>query len=246
MRCLYADGVTVSPPSSGTGIVRVGGIDFGTKAVHAVFLTGTHEAVPVVEHAHLAIGDRGQAELERLCAEASHVGIDAPDRQTAGCPLPGVRPARCAEVALAATHHGLAERMVGGPVSMLTPSAGHPFPARLAWMKAGFALWDRLRSRCGSVHFFETYPSGSFNRLARTARPAVTLKPRGTAVGIAQRVALLEPLVERPAFVEMWGLDGVDALAAALAAYRVATGGGFVVAEHGHDGSDGSQITLIA
>ncbi|HXQ60147.1 MAG TPA: DUF429 domain-containing protein [Acidimicrobiales bacterium] len=228
------------------GIVRVGGIDFGTKAVHAVFLTGAVDALPAVEHVHLAIGDRGQAELERLCADASHVGIDAPDRQTAGCLLPRVRPARCAEVALAATHHGLAERIVGGPVSMLTPSTGAPFPARLAWMKAGFVLWDRLRSRCGSVQFFETYPSGSFTRLALTARPAVRLKPRGTAFGIAQRVALLEPLVMHPDFLEMWGLDGVDALAAALAAFRVATGQGVVVAEHDHHGHDGSRITLIA
>jgi hypothetical protein len=211
-----------------------------------VFLTGSGDDAPFVEHVHLAIGDTGQAQLERLCAGVSHVGIDAPDRQTAGCPLPRVRPARCAEVALAASHHGLDERIVGGPVSMLTPSAGAPFPARLAWMKAGFTLWDRLRSQCRSVEFFETYPSGSFTRLARSARPSVTLKPRGTALGIAQRVALLEPLVERPDFVEMWGLDGVDALAAALAAYRVATGQGFVVAQHNHDGNDGSRITLIA
>jgi hypothetical protein len=226
--------------------VRVGGIDFATKAVHAVFLTGSGDGVPCVETVHLAIGDRGLEELERLCGDASHVGIDAPDSQTTGCPLPRVRPARCAEVALAATHHGRAERIVGGPVSMLTPSIGAPFPARLAWMKAGFVLWERLRDRCRSVQFFETYPSGSFARLALTARPAVRLKPRGTAYGIAQRVALLEPLVERPDFLEMWGLDGVDALAAALAAYRVARGTGFVVAEHDHPGHDGSRITMVS
>ena len=211
-----------------------------------MFLAGGADGLPYVEQVHLCVGQNGQAELERLCCGVSHVGIDAPDRQTAGCPLPRVRPARCAEVALAATHHGLSERIVGGPVSMLTPSAGAPFPARLAWMKAGFALWGRLRSQCPSVEFFETYPSGSFTRLARLAPMRVALKPRGTALGIAQRVALLEPLVRRPDFVEMWGLDGVDALAAALAAYRVASGRGFVVAEHGHDGSDGSRITLIA
>ncbi|HVC68863.1 MAG TPA: DUF429 domain-containing protein [Acidimicrobiales bacterium] len=237
----------MDPPSDAdNGTIRVGGIDFGTKAVHAVFLTGVNGDRPVVEDVHLSIGESGLARLERLCAQASHVGIDAPDRQTAGCPLPKVRPARCAEVALAATHHGREDRLLGGPVSMLTPSAGASFPARLAWMKAGFTLWERLRSQCRSVQFFETYPSGSFTRLALTARPAIKLKPRGTAVGIAQRVALLEPLVERPDFVEMWGLDGVDALAAALAAYRVARGQGFVVAEHGHPGSDGSRITLIA
>jgi hypothetical protein len=237
--------VTATAPQSDDRIISVGGIDFGTKAVHAVFLSGTGDGRPRVERVHLAIGDSGLDRLEELCAGVSHVGIDAPDRQTAGCPLPGVRPARCAEVALAATHHGRHERMAGGPVSMLTPSAGSPFPARLAWMKAGFKLWDRLRSHCGSVEFFETYPSGSFTRLASQAQPSVRLKPRGTALGISQRVGLLQPLVERTSFIEMWGLDGVDALAAAVAAYRVASGHGFVIAEHGHEASDGSRIILI-
>jgi hypothetical protein len=238
----------MSAPATGPSrqTIRVGGIDFGTKAVHAVFLRGADAGPPSVERVHLAIGETGLDELQTLCAELSHVGIDAPDSQTAGCSLRGVRPARCAEVALAASHHGLEKRMVGGPVSMLTPSAGATFPARLAWMKSGFKFWDRLTAHCPSVEFFETYPSGSFNRLAAMARPAVKLAPRGTARGIAQRSSLLEPLVQRPAFVDMWSLDGIDALAAAIAAYRVATGEGFVVAEHGHAASDGSRITLIA
>lgn len=223
----------------------MGGIDFGTKAVHAVFLSGTDAQLPVVEGVHLATGEAGQVELLSLCAEVSHVGIDAPDRQTVGCVLPGVRPARCAEVALAASRHGLDERIGGGPVSMLTPSVGAPFPARLVWMRAGFELWDRLRTRCGSVEFFETYPSGSFRRLAQQARPKVTLTTRGSAWGIAQRAALLDGLVSRPPFSAMWGLDGIDALAAAVAAWRVATGTGFIVAEHHHPASDGSCITLI-
>ena len=156
-----------------------------------------------------------------------------------------MRPARCAEVALAATYHGLDKRIVGGPVRMLTPSAGAPFPPRLQWMKAGFALWARLRWHCPTVAFFETWPSGSFTRLARLARQPVALAPRSTARGVAQRAALLEPLVDPPPFLAMWGLDGVDALAAALAAYRVAVGHGFVVAAHRHRGQDGSSITLV-
>jgi hypothetical protein len=229
-------------------VIRVGGIDFGTRAVHAVFLSGPAGAptdIPIVEHVHLALGEAELAELVDLCAEVSHVGIDAPDRQTGGCPLPGVRPARCAEVALAATNHGLEERILGGPLSMLTPSQGAPFPVRLAWMKAGFDLWDLLRSKCPSVEFFETWPSGSFTRLARLARPPVALAARSTATGVAERAALLDPLVHRPPFLAMWGLDGIDALVAALAAYRVAVGHGFVVAGHSHRASDGSSITLI-
>jgi hypothetical protein len=227
-------------------VIRVGGIDFGTRAVHGVFLSGTGDGPPSVERVHLALGETGQAELVALCAAVTHVGIDAPDAQTTGCPLPGVRPARCAEVALAATAHGRDERIVGGPVSMLTPSLGAPFPVRLEWMKAGFALWDRLRSAGGSVTLFETYPSGSFTRLARLADPPRRLSPRSTALGVAERAALLEPFVDGPPFISMWGLDGVDALAAALAAYAVATGHGFVVADHTHGGHDGSSITLIA
>ncbi len=117
--------------SDGAATIRAGGIDFGTSAVHAVFLTGTGDGLPVVERVHVALGAGGPDELVALCAEVSHVGIDAPDVQTAGCPLPGVRPARCAEVALAATHHGRPERLLGGPVSMLTPAAGAPFPPGL-------------------------------------------------------------------------------------------------------------------
>jgi hypothetical protein len=228
------------------GTIRVGGIDFGTKAVHAVFLSATGEELPAVERVHVAIGDEGRAELVALCAQMSHVGIDAPDAQTGGCPLPGVRPGRCAEVALAATRHGHRERILGGPLSMLTPSAGAPFPARLRWMEAGFGLWDELRKGCGGVEFFETWPSGSFRRLARLAAAPVSLAPRTTATGVAQRAALLWPLVEAPPFLSVWGLDGVDALAAAVAAHRVAVGHGFVVARHDHTGSDGSSITLIA
>jgi hypothetical protein len=226
--------------------IRVGGIDFGTSAVHAVFLSGTGDALPVVERVHVAMGAGGPDELVALCTGLSHVGIDAPDSQTAGCPLPGVRPARCAEVALAASNHGRPERLVGGPVSMLTPSAGAPFPTRLDWMRAGFALWARLRSACGGAEFFETYPSGSFKRLAHRGPVPRRLAPRGTAVGLAQRAALLRPWVDGPPHLDMWGLDGVDALAAAVAAYRVAAGSGFVVAAHDHPGHDGSSITLIA
>jgi hypothetical protein len=73
----------------------------------------------------------------------------------------------------------------------------------------------------------------------------VILAARSTAAGVAQRAALLEPLVDPPAFLAMWGLDGIDALAAAVAAYRVASGHGFVVAGHNHRAHDGSSITLI-
>jgi hypothetical protein len=251
------DHLESAPAAPAPAVIRVGGIDFGTKAIHAVFLSapapgrlraGDQEATagpPLVERVHLAQGDTGVEELVALCDGLSHVGIDAPDRQTGGCPLPGVRPARCAEVALSATHHGLDERIVGGPLSMLTPSAGTPFPARLQWMKAGFDLWDRLRSQCPSVTFFETWPSGSFTRLARLSRPPLVLAARSTARGVAQRASLLEPWVKPPAFLAMWGLDGVDALAAALAAYRVALGRGVVVAQHRHRDQDGSSITLI-
>jgi hypothetical protein len=235
----------VRTPATDHRVVRVAGIDFGTRAVHAVFLSGTPGSLPTVDRVCLAMGDAGHVELASLCGDVSHVGIDAPDAQTAGCLLPGIRAARCAEVALAAVHHGLGQRIIGGPVSMLTPSAGAVFPARLDWMRRGFELWDLLRTRCPDVEFFETYPSGSFTRLARRGDPPVRLVPRSTAAGVAQRASMMAPLVAAPPFLAMWGLDGVDALAAAVAAYRVAVGTGFVVAAHDHRGNDGSTITLI-
>jgi hypothetical protein len=222
------------------------GIDFGMAASHGVVLGNGPDRRPRVEAVVLARGADGPNELAALCQGVSHVGIDAPDRQTAGCPEPGKRPGRCAEVALAASGHGRNERMTGGPVSMHTPATGAVLPDRLAWMGAGFELWALLRDRCPSVEFFETYPSGTFRRLAAGGLRPARLIPRGTAMGVGQRAGLLEPLVDGPAFLTMWGLDGVDALAAALAAYRLAVGHGYVVAEHDHDGHDGSRIVLVA
>lgn len=239
---------TTLDSGSGTGPIRVGGIDFGTRALHAVFLTGPGPGgLPTVEHVRVTVtGDEaGLDDLVALGATTSHLGIDAPDAQTGGCPLPGVRPARCAEVALAATGHGLDQRIIGGPIRMLTPSVGAAFPARLHWMMAGFSLWAALRDRLDDVHIFETWPSGSFTRLAHARHPRLRLRPRSTAVGVAQRAELVAPLVDGPPYLAMWGLDGLDALAAALAAYRLALGHGFAVAAHDHDGHDGSRITLV-
>jgi hypothetical protein len=218
------------------------GIDFAMKACHGVVLGTGPDGRPQVVEVVLARGDAGRDELADLCRAVSHVGIDAPDRQTAGCPEPGRRPGRCAEVALAASGHGRSQRLTGGPVSMHTPAAGGAFPDRLAWMRAGFELWELLRQRCPAVDCFETYPSGSFRRLAAGGLRPARLAPRGTAMGVAQRAGLLQPLVDGPAFLAMWGLDGVDA----LAAYRLAVGHGYVVAEHDQAGHDGSRIVLVA
>ncbi|MGH9017708.1 MAG: DUF429 domain-containing protein, partial [Acidimicrobiales bacterium] len=200
---------------------------------------------PRVAAATVAVGPAAGDEIVELCRGASALGIDAPDAPTGGCPLPGIRPARCAEVALAASAHGLDRRMVGGPLRMLTPSIGAPFPARLEWMKAGFALWGQLRLHLDGVHLFETWPSGTFTRLAAGAERPVRLLPRSSPGGVAQRARLLSAVVDGPPFLDLWGLDGLDALAAALAAYRVATGGGYVVAAHDHVAHDGSSITLV-
>jgi len=181
-----------------------------------------------------------------MCAGADGVGIDAPDRQTHGCHLGGGGPGRCAEVALAARTHGLAERIAGGPVSMLTPRLDADFPVRLHWMRAGFALWSALEDYAGATTLTETYPSGSFRRLAATSVPRVRLVARGAKTAAPQRLDLLADLVEAPAHAAMWSLDGVDALAAALAAFALEVGRGAVVAEHTHPGHDGSRIALLA
>ena len=99
-------------------------------------------------------------------------------------------------------------------------------------MKAGFALWDRpavaVSDGRRSSRPGRRDPS---RRLARLAHPAAG--PGGPVHGRAASPSgppCSEPLSKPPPFLAMWGLDGVDALAAALAAYRVAAGHGFVVA----------------
>jgi hypothetical protein len=185
-------------------------------------------------------------ELVALCRDARAVGIDAPERQTTGCNLAAARMGRCAEVALAASAHGLPARISGGPVSMLTPALGTPFPTRLGWMRSGFSLWAELARRCPDATLVETYPSGSFKRMALAARPAVRLLPRSSAAGVAERLALLDDRVLLPAHAALWALDGVDAVAAALAAYEMSAGCGAALAEHTHPGHDGSRIVLVA
>lgn len=234
------------------GAVRAVGIDVGTDAHHVVVVTGPGPAhdtnAPAVSAAHVTVLDEPGAleELEAVCAHADAVGIDAPDQQTDGCSLHGRGRGRCAEVALAASAHGLATRLLGGPVGMLTPARQAPFPARLGWMHTGFELWRRLRAACPGVPLFEAYPSGSFRRLAAAAAPPVRLVPRGRRVAAVQRLALVADQVELPPGAALWCLDGVDALAAALAVYHVIVGPGSVVAEHDHPGHDGSRIVLMA
>jgi hypothetical protein len=243
--------------------VRVVGIDVGVTALHAVAISGDEPsndaggsfetgcdpaALPRVTSVHLAAFDRPESldGLYLMCAGARGVGIDAPDRRTPGCLLRGAPSGRCAEVALAARRHGGAERISGGPVSMLTPPLGASLPARLEWMQAGFALWSALAAHCPDVMLTETYPSGSFRRLAVRSVPPVKLVTRRTPTAPLQRLGLVADLVEVPLHSAMWSLDGVDALAAALAAYGLAVGHGAVVAEHNHPGHDGSRIALIA
>jgi predicted nuclease with RNAse H fold len=233
------------------------GVDVGIAALHAVAIVGDAACGetrgvrghrPEVAGSCVAVGKGAKAldELVALCRSARVVAIDAPERQTTGCNLPGVRAARCAEVALAASAHGLAERIPGGPVSMLTPVLGAPFPPRLSWMRSGFSLWTALAARCPRATLVETYPSGSFKRMALAAQPAVRLVPRSTAAGVVQRLGLLGDRVALPVHAALWALDGVDALAAALAAYELTGERGAVVAEHTHPGHDGSRIVLVA
>jgi hypothetical protein len=73
----------------------------------------------------------------------------------------------------------------------------------------------------------------------------VKLVRRGLPTASQQRLELMAHLVEIPPHAAMWSLDGVDALAAALAAYGLAVGRGAVVAEHTHIGHDGSRIALL-
>ena len=234
------------------GAVRAVGIDVGMQAHHVVVVTGPGPGpgapTPAVTEAHvIVLGRTGSLdELDAVCAHADAVGIDAPERQTDGCSLHAGTRGRCAEVALAANAHGLAARLLGGPVGMLTPPRHAPFPARLDWMHTGFELWRRLGASCPGVPILETYPSGSFRRLAAGVSPPVRLVPRGRRTAAVQRLALVAGMVELPPGAAVWGLDGVDALAAALAVYRMITGSGAVMAQHDHPGHDGSRIVLLA
>ncbi len=235
------------------GGIRAVGIDVGTDAHHVVVVTGPGPArhgmnPPTVTEAHVTVLDEPGSleELEAVCERADAVGIDAPDQQTDGCSLHGGARGRCAEVALAANAHGLAARLLGGPVGMLTPARQAIFPARLGWMHTGFDLWSRLRAACPRVPLFEAYPSGSFRRLAAAVAPPVRLVPRRSRLAAVQRLGLVADKVELPPAAALWCLDGVDALAAALAVYQLIVGSGCVVAEHDHPGHDGSRIVLIA
>ena len=181
------------------------GIDVGADAVWLVGLEVEHDP-PAVRLARLLSPVDPDA-LARLVADAPAVAIDAPggpsrlahtgdDRLAAK-----FRAARCSEIAL---------RRFGMAVPWVTPSEGEPLPG---WMTTGLVVWEACRT--AGVEPLETYPHGVFWQLSggpmfHKQRPA----------GTRERIAVLSRHVVLPEGIEMWGHDGIDALAAAYVAWH--------------------------
>ena len=200
---------------------RFVGVDVGASALHAVAIEGRR----IVDALVVAPG-----ELDRLvafCIGTGGVAIDAPSEPSTAphaddiALSPKFRGARCGEVAL--------QRQARISVAWVTPAAGAEPP----WMAAGYALWSALRS--AGHEPIEVYPAGAFRTLAGAAVPN-----KQTVAGAAARWRLLDPFVDRPLGADVWGHDGVDALAAAVVAMLAAEGR---AVRHGCD-HDGSAIWL--
>ena len=151
--------------------------------------------------------------VERVAIDAPDAASTAPHREDATL-SPKFRVARCGEIELGRRHRIW--------VSWVTP-AESPFPA---WMAAGFALFDAVRSQ--GIDAIEVFPHAAY-RLLAGRRLASKLRPDG----IAARVAAVRAAGVEVPYLEMWSHDGLDALAAAL----VAADAQAVGVTCGHDGS---------
>jgi predicted nuclease with RNAse H fold len=196
---------------------RALGIDVGAERLHCVVLGAGGR---VVEARVLRADDLEG--VRSLAATVMAIAIDAPAAPSTAPHASDAslsakfRPARCAEIGL-----GRLRRLW---VPWVTPVAG-PFPA---WMAVGFTLFEALRERPNVV---ETYPHAVFRTLA-----AGPVRPKRAADGIAARVALLEAAGVREPRLGMWSHDGLDAVAAAVAARGVLDSSSIGVT-CGHDGS---------
>jgi hypothetical protein len=181
------------------------GIDLGATSVHVVKLG------PAPDGRHAVVATRvfpasELAPLGDLCAGASGVAVDAPERLSrdphghdAELP-PKFRSARCCEVASLQAH--------GWPaVPWVTPSAGAPVPR---WMDVGFAVWALLRDHVP----MEVYPHACFYRLNGNTRAA----SKRTTAGRVARLDLLRTRLVLPPDADRWSHDVLDAAVAALVA----------------------------
>lgn len=212
--------------------VRAVGIDLGAKALHVVVLEGSPGGFAVADATVVLAGEDG--DLCRLCAGADAIAIDAPSEPSAGLHAEDdnvsrkFRVARCGEIALGEQHRCW--------VPWVTPRT-----AEIAqpWMQVGFHAW-RLARDAGHAPL-EVYPSGVFTALAGR-RPA----KKTTALGVRERLEVLDRHIHLPAHAVMWSHDAIDASAAALIAGWHAADGPVVAARHDHEGEDGSAIWMPA
>jgi len=206
------------------------GLDPATHAVWAVRLRNADGPAEVADTA--LMDPAGEASVLFFCDGVTVVAVDAPDGPSEGRHLddetlpPKFRQARCAEVA---------PRSQGISVPWTTRVA-NPDP----WMVTGFRLWQLLRYHQHRV--VETFPYAVYHRLIG-ARPA----RKGTPQGLRQRLDALHPFVTPPPFVQAWGHDGVDALAAVCVAAACARGAGVEVRCRPSDPGqhDSSRISLL-
>jgi predicted nuclease with RNAse H fold len=189
------------------GVVAVG-VDVAAEALHVVALDlALVPAVVLSELVHPV--DAGA--IANLLRPAQVVAIDAPAALSLQPHLedrrlpPKFRRARCGEVAL---------RTAGFAVPWVSPAAGEPLPS---WMATGLEVW-RAAGELG-VPAVETYPHAVFATLA-----GAVLRNKQRPAGALARSRVLAPLLRTPAWLAMWGHDGLDALAAALVAWHVARG----------------------
>jgi predicted nuclease with RNAse H fold len=133
-------------------------------------------------------------------------------------------------------------RHLGIPVYQV-PARGKPLTSTTAWMKAGFALFSRLEkstpgferpASAGMPGSFgtppavlEVYPHATFtllwwNRLLGGTGPLPRLAVKGSRLGTRQRIEILE--AEGVEWRYYFDHDSLDALAAALTAWRYLQG----------------------
>ena len=133
-------------------------------------------------------------------------------------------------------------RHLGIPLYQV-PARGRPLTPSTAWMKAGFTLFSRLeKSALGyerpetpgmpgsfgtSPALLEVYPHATFTllswkRLLGSARPLPRLATKATRLGTRQRIEILE--AEGVEWRYYYDHDSLDALAAALTAWRFLQG----------------------
>lgn len=214
-----------------TGL-RAVGIDLGASALHAVVVEGSGRRAAVVATAVVLPAE--EEALTELCAGAAALAIDAPSDPSTAIHVEDeavsrkFRVARCGEIAL-----GEQRRCW---VPWVTPRSVDVAPS---WIQVGFRAWEVARAAGHDP--LEVYPSGAFTALAGRR-----LAKKSGALGVRERLEVLDQHVALPDHAAMWSHDAVDATVAALVAVWHATDGPVTAARHEHEGEDGSAIWMPA